>query len=46
MIGGVLLLIVGPENWINYKDFFLLLVFIVWLLIAVRELYLKIKEND
>ncbi len=46
MIGGVLLLIVGPENWINYKDFFLLLVLIVWLLIAVRELYLKIKENN
>ena len=46
MIGGVLLLIVGPEYWVNYKDFFLLLVLIVWLLIGVRELYLKIKEND
>lgn len=46
MIGGVSLLIVGPQNWIHYKDLFLLLVFIVWLLIAIRELYLKIKENN
>nr|DAK04151.1 MAG TPA: hypothetical protein [Caudoviricetes sp.] len=45
IIGGSMLLLVGPENFMNYRDLFLRLVWSIYLIRIIKYLYIKGKKK-